>query len=30
MSQQSIADSGAFVRGNYIRVRESYKAGTAY
>ena len=25
MSQQSIPDSGAFVRGNYIRVLESYK-----
>jgi dihydroorotate dehydrogenase (fumarate) len=27
MSQQSIPDSTAFVRGNYIRVLESYKAG---
>jgi dihydroorotate dehydrogenase (fumarate) len=26
MSQQSIPDSAAFVRGNYIRVLESYKA----
>jgi dihydroorotate dehydrogenase (fumarate) len=27
MSQQSIPDSTAFVRGNYIRVLESYKVG---
>jgi dihydroorotate dehydrogenase (fumarate) len=26
MSQQSIPDSNAFVRGNYIRILESYKA----
>jgi dihydroorotate dehydrogenase (fumarate) len=28
MSQQAISDSSAFVRGNYIRVLESYKGGT--
>ena len=28
MSQQAIPDSSAFVRGNYIRVLESYKGGT--
>ena len=28
MSQQAIPDSTAFVRGNYIRVLESYKGGT--
>ena len=28
MSQQSVPDSTAFVRGNYIRVLESYKART--
>jgi hypothetical protein len=28
MSQQSIPDSGAFVRGNYIRVLENYQDGT--
>jgi dihydroorotate dehydrogenase (fumarate) len=28
MSQQAISDSSAFVRGNYIRVLESYKRGT--
>ena len=27
MSQQSIPDSTAFVRGNYIKMLESYKAG---
>ena len=29
MSQQSIPDSGAFVRGNYIRVLESYSGPRA-
>ena len=28
MSQQAVPDSSAFVRGNYIRVLESYKGGT--